>query len=87
MTVHMICSLINQVHKLSVATKGPQGEGIVYSFVMMYHLTHWDRDKMADISQTTFFLSIFLNENLWISIDIWQTCIPKGRINNIPSLV
>ena len=33
------------------------------------------------------FKCIFLNENVWILIKISLNCIPKGRINNIPSLV
>ena len=30
---------------------------------------------------------IFLNENVWISINIYLKFIPRGPINNIPSLV
>ena len=30
---------------------------------------------------------IFLNENVWISLKISLKCVPKGPINNIPSLV
>ena len=33
------------------------------------------------------FKSIFLNENKWISIKISLKFVPKGQINNIPSLV
>ena len=33
-------------------------------------LTHSSRDKMTDISQTTFPKRIFFNENVWISIKI-----------------
>ena len=33
------------------------------------------------------FKCIFLNENVWISIKISLKFVPKGRINNIPSLV
>ena len=33
------------------------------------------------------FKCIFLNENVWIPIKISLTFVPKGRINNIPSLV
>ena len=45
-------------------------------------LTHWGRDKLADI-----FTRIFFNENVWISIKILLKFVPKGPINNIPSLV
>ena len=50
-------------------------------------LTHWGRDKMDAISQTTFFKCIFLNENAWISINISLMSVPNGPINNIPALV
>ena len=36
---------------------------------------------------TDIFKCIFLNENVWISISISLKFIPKGPINNIPSLV
>ena len=50
-------------------------------------LTQWGRDKMDAISQTTFFKCIFLNENVWISIKISLKFVPKGPINNVPTLV
>ena len=33
------------------------------------------------------FICIFLNENLWISIKVWLTFVPKGPINNITAFV
>ena len=33
------------------------------------------------------FKCIFLNENVWIPIEIWMKFVPKGPINNIPALV
>ena len=30
---------------------------------------------------------IFLNENVWISINISLKCVPRGPINNIPTLI
>ena len=33
------------------------------------------------------FKFIFLNESIWISIEISLKCVPKGPVNNIPSLV
>ena len=45
------------------------------------------RDKMAAISQITFLKRIFLNKNVWISFKISLKFVPKGSINNIPSLV
>ena len=45
-------------------------------------LTHWGRDKMAAIFQW-----IFLNENVWISINISLKFVPRGPIDNIPTLV
>ena len=50
-------------------------------------LTHWGRDKMVVISQTTFSNSFSLNENVRIPIKISLKFVPKCSINNIPSLV
>ena len=50
-------------------------------------LTHWSRDKMAVIFQTTFCKCIFVNENVGISIKISLKFVPKCQINNIPALV
>ena len=51
-------------------------------------LTHWGRDKMAAVSQTTLSNAFsFLNENVRISIKISLKFVPKGPINNNPSLV
>ena len=36
---------------------------------------------MASISQTTFSNTIFLNENIWISVDSSMKFVPKGQIN------
>ena len=44
-------------------------------------LTHWGRDKMASISQTT-----LSNAFCWIKM-ISLNFVPKGPINNIPALV
>ena len=33
------------------------------------------------------FKCIFLNESIWISIEISLKFVPKGRINNIPASV
>ena len=50
-------------------------------------LTHWGRDKMAAISQTTLSIAFFGNENVRISIKFSLKFVPKGPINNIPALV
>ena len=42
---------------------------------------------MAAFFQTTFFKSIFFNENVPILIKISLTFVPKAPINNIPALV
>ena len=52
-----------------------------------YELTHWGRDKMATVSQTTLSNAIFLNENVRISIEISLKFVPEGPINNISALV
>ena len=50
-------------------------------------LTHWGRDKMAAISQTTFQNGFFFNENVYISITFSLNFVPRVPINNIPALV
>ena len=42
---------------------------------------------MTAIFSDDIFKSIFLNENVWILIKISLKFVPKGPINNIPSLV
>ena len=43
---------------------------------------------MDAISQTTYmFMYIFLNENIWIAIEISPKFIPKGSVNNISALI
>ena len=48
-------------------------------------LTHWGRDKMADIFETTF-RNTFLNQNASMLNKISLKFVPNGLINNIPSL-
>ena len=47
---------------------------------------YWGRDKMAAIFQTTF-SNVVSWENVWITIDISLTFVPKGPIDNNPALV
>ena len=42
---------------------------------------------MDAISQTTFFKCIFLNENVWIPIEISLKFVSMGPIDNILALV
>ena len=51
------------------------------------NLTHWGRDKMAAVSQTTLSNAFFFNGNARISIKISLKFVPKVPINNIPVLV
>ena len=48
---------------------------------------HWDRDKMADISQTTYSVHFHEEEHMKFDINISLIFVPKGQINNIPALV
>ena len=50
-------------------------------------LTHWGRDKMAAFFADDIFTCIFLNEKVWISINISLKFAPEGQINKIPVLV
>ena len=50
-------------------------------------LTHWGRDKMVSILQTTFSNACFFNENIWILLRISLKFLPEVQIYNIPALV
>ena len=51
-------------------------------------LTHWDRDKMAAIFQTTLSRQrVFLNEIFWLFMQISLKFVPHGPISSIPALV
>ena len=51
-------------------------------------LTYWGRYKMAaKFPDDIILLWIFFNENVWISIKISLKFVPRGLINNIPTLV
>ena len=50
-------------------------------------LTHWGRDKMAAISQTTLSNSFSWMKMFENAPKISLTFVPKGPINNIPALV
>ena len=56
---------------------------ISYSFMIVNTLTPSQNDRhfSEDI-----FKCILLNENVWISIKISLKVVPKGPINNIPTL-
>ena len=58
-----------------------------HDIIRVIPLTHWDRDKMAAIFQTTFSNAFFLNENVWISLKLSLKFVLKVRINNSPGLV
>ena len=50
-------------------------------------LTHWGRDKMAAISQTTLSNAFSWKKIFRISIKVSLKFVPKGPINNFPALV
>ena len=49
--------------------------------------THWGREQIDAMSQTTFSNAFFENGNEWILLRISLRFVSKGPINNIPSLV
>ena len=60
----------------------------MYHPLLLFHaLTEHtlSRDKMPDISDI--FKFVFLNENIWISINVSLEFVPKGPINNIPASI
>ena len=48
----------------------------LYRFRIMIYLSHWGRDKMASIFANDMLLSMFLNENFWISNKISLKYVP-----------
>ena len=50
-------------------------------------LTHWGREQNGRHFADDIFKCIFLNENVWIPIEISMRFVPNGPINNIPALV
>ena len=60
----------------------------LWCFSIYRSLTHWGQDKLHGRHfPDDIFTRIFFNENVWISIKISLKFVPKGPINNIPSLV
>ena len=59
---------------------------VPYGPLVYKELTHWGRDKMATIFQTTFEIH-FLEWKCIILIKISLKFVPKGQINDIPLLV
>ena len=59
----------------------------VWLFLQLWlNSTHWGRDKMAAISQTTLSIAFSLMKMLEFQLNFhWS--LPKGPINNIPALV
>ena len=52
-----------------------------------YIITHWGRDKMAPVFQMTFSKHFLEWKCIKIAIKISVKFVPKGPINNIPTLV
>ena len=60
---------------------------VIKSQVRAQELTHWGREKNRRHFAEPIFKCVFLYENALISIKISLKFIPKGPINNIPTLV
>ena len=58
----------------------------VYYTMITQVLAHWSRDKMSVFHPDDIFKCIFLNEYVWILLNISLKFVPKVRINNIPAL-
>ena len=54
---------------------------------LSWSLTHWGREKKGGLYPDDIFKCIFLTENVIISITISLQFVPKGSINNIPTMV
>ena len=65
------------------------GYSSTFSFFFFYFSVNSSPplDKLASISQTTYFKCIFINEKFCISIQISLKFVPKRPIDNKPALV
>ena len=63
----------------------PGRQQLTCKFRNIHSLTYWGRDIMAAIFHTT--SSSGFSENVWISINISLKFVPRGPINNIPTVV
>ena len=58
-----------------------------YCWILCHYLDNLLRQRRNRCHFADIFKCIFLNENVWISIDVPLKFVPKGPINNIPALV
>ena len=66
----------------------PLGAKIYTVLTKQVHcLTHWGRDKMAAIFQTTFWKAFSWMKMYEFGLIFYWSFVPKVRINNIPALV
>ena len=81
--------MVFHLHHIYVAVWFLNFLPMVYNFVVLYitWLTHWGRDKWTPFHRRHFLNSIFLKENVWTPIKFSLKFVPKGRINNIATLV
>ena len=56
-------------------------------FYISFVLTHWGRNKTGRHCTHAIFKCIFVDEDMWISINISLKFVPQCQINNIPALV
>ena len=67
------------LHKyLCLKKRVVSGTSVALTLLIISWLTHWGRDEMNNISQTTFFKRIYFNENVRISIKLSLKFVPKG---------
>ena len=60
---------------------------VAFAVRICLRLTHWGRDKLATISQTTISNAFSWMKMLGFRLKFHWSFFPKGRINNIPLLV
>ena len=67
---------------INVSVRSAQEEDNHSGKISYHYKRGWDKMGADDI-----FNHIFLNENIWIAIEISMKIFPKSPINNIPALV
>ena len=84
-SLRLVCTVHKGIYKKIIKNKS-----CVYDFLLCFTRTYVNTLRPRQNCrhfQTTFFKWTFLNESVWISINISLRFVPRSPINNIPTLI
>ena len=81
-----ICDIYASIIK-KILFRSPSGARDARNFQTPWYIESLKPRQDDCHFEDNIFTCIFLNEHVWISIDISLKYVPKGQINNIPALV